>query len=285
MRTALNNDARFVVPPSGGIRSYVRLRTFGGWDAAAPTEGRLPHRLFAALVPRSFAWVGVVALIALLFTSIPAHAAKAPVPDKPEKPDRPEKSDKPLKFENQKPSKVPKSQRMLQAQPQRSEPPATAASPPAPAGSFDVFRIILERNIFNPNRIGRSPAEEPPPRMETIALVGTMQSDEGQWFAFFDSPDVSYQQALHEGETIGGLTIRKIMPNAVQLARDEKPFGLRVNQQLRRAEGAEWRVVARDYVRVDTAPPVEAAAGPAIPTDASAVLRRLMEQRQKQLRQ
>ena len=55
-----------------------------------------------------------------------------------------------------------------------------SSTPPAPApGDYENFRIIAERNIFNPNRIGRvreggdGPAA---PREDVLTLVGTLRS-------------------------------------------------------------------------------------------------------------
>ena len=177
--------------------------------------------------------------------------------------------------------------------------PAAAAPPPparvnaaAPAiASFDAFRLIGDRNIFNPNRVGRSSrsADEAPPRVDTISFVGTMEYEKGL-FAFFDSPDSIYRKALHEGETIGPFTVKTITADAVDLVRDAKPVSLRMGQQLRRPAGGDWSVIAADVVRTE-ARAAEAAsapassAPPAIPADASETLRRLMELRQKQLKQ
>ena len=72
-------------------------------------------------------------------------------------------------------------------------PAANAAATPVPAsakpvptvakGSFDSFRLIGDRNIFDPNRrnrSARSAANEPAaPTGDTIALVGTMDYAQG----------------------------------------------------------------------------------------------------------
>jgi len=166
--------------------------------------------------------------------------------------------------------------------------------PTTPADAkYDAYRIIVERNIFNPNRVGRTRdrSDEKLPRVDTIALVGTMQSDKGV-VAFFDSPDAAFRKTLHEGQSVGEFKVEKIQPNEVELSRGGKPVTLKVAQQLRRPEGADWSVSAVEPPRTDAtgAPaatatgPAEPAAPPAIPADASDVVRRMMEQRMKQLK-
>ena len=161
-----------------------------------------------------------------------------------------------------------------------------ASIPVVNKNDFDAFRLVVDRNIFNPNRVGRATrsTEEAPPRVDTVALVGTMQSDNGI-MAFFDSTDAAYRKALREGETLGSFTVKRILPVGVELMRDDKSLSLKVSQQLRRVEDGEWRVGARDPVRAETALPAETLAAPVVPADASEVLRRLMEKRQKQLKQ
>ena len=167
--------------------------------------------------------------------------------------------------------------------------------PTTPADAkYDNFRIIVEKNIFNPTRIGRTRerSEEKSVRIDTIALVGTMQSDKGV-VAFFDSPDSAYRKTLREGQSVGEFKVEKIKPDQVDLSRGGKPLSLRVAQQLRRAEGGDWSVTTAEPPRTDSAGPSSAGSGrapepaapPAIPPDASDALRRLMEARQKQLKQ
>ena len=164
---------------------------------------------------------------------------------------------------------------------------ASIATPTGP--TFDAYRLIGDRNIFNPNRVGRSRSSEtPPPRTEVISFVGTMQYEKGL-FAFFDSPDTTYRKALNEGGALGKFTVKGITADQVELERDAKPLTLRIGQQLRRPDGGDWSVIGADIVRSE-ARAAEAAANPglgaplAIPADASEALRRLMEKRQQQLK-
>lgn len=176
------------------------------------------------------------------------------------------------------------------AEPARAAPaPAPAPSAAAgaetvsPASGFDAFRIIAERNIFNPNRVGltRAAPEAQPPRTDEIALVGTVEFG-GQRVALFESAEAAFRKSVREGETIGDFTVAKVGAAGVELVREGRTLPLRVAEQLRRPEGGEWSVVAApDAPRADAR--AEAAA-PEIPADASEVLKRLMRQREKQLK-
>lgn len=179
---------------------------------------------------------------------------------------------------------------------------ALAASAPAPAsgssrrpaptgpapGDYENFRIIAERNIFNPNRIGRireggdAPAA---PREDVLTLVGTLETEKGI-VAIFDSPDSALRKAVSEGQALGGFSVKQISTGTVELAGEKQSFKLNLAQRLRRVEQGDWKVSNVEP------PPVAAPSGPdpssappAIPANASEVLRRLMEQRQKQLKQ
>lgn len=168
-------------------------------------------------------------------------------------------------------------------------PPAAAARP---ATGFEAFRLITERNIFDPNRTGRSArgSEEAPPRPDVISLVGTMHYDKGL-VAFFDGSGAAFQKTLHEGESIAEYAVARIDQTGVELTRDGRRIPLRVGQQLRRPVGGDWAVVALETVRNEAEAQrsaATAAASPAspaaIPANASETLKRLMEQRQKQLK-
>ena len=168
--------------------------------------------------------------------------------------------------------------------------PASAAAKLAPTaanGSFESFRLIGDRNIFDPNRRSRarSASNEPaPPTGDIIAFVGTMDYDQGI-FAFFDSSDARYRKVLPEGGKLAEFVVKHVEARRVDLTRDGKVTTLDITQQLHRPpEGGEWTVTGASPI-----PVVSAAAGadaaPAIPADASDILKRLMEQRQKQLKE
>jgi len=155
---------------------------------------------------------------------------------------------------------------------------AMAALPAGSTTSFTTFQVIGNFNIFNSNRIGYVPGSEQA-RMDTISLVGTMQSDKGR-LALFDSTDRNNRKGVHEGETIAEFTVTKITEGGVELMRDSKPLSMKLGQELRRPVGGAWTLGSMR--RADPAAAAAAAASaPAIPTDASDIIKQLMEQRQK----
>lgn len=176
--------------------------------------------------------------------------------------------------------------------------PARATTPAAPrpdssitpTATFDAFRLVTDRNIFNPNRTGRRDRtnEEAPPRLDVISLVGTMDSERGPR-AFFDGSTTAFRKTLRVGESVDAFKVVKISPNLVQLERDGKTVAVIVGQQLRRPEGGDWNVTeAQPAPRATTMGDpsrVDPNAPPVIPANADDVTRRMMERRAKQLKQ
>jgi hypothetical protein len=114
--------------------------------------------------------------------------------------------------------------------------------------SFDSFRIVTRRNIFDPNR---SPTYvRPPPTdhyhstVDSLNLVGTMSYPKGK-FAFFDGSSLQYKKVLEPGAAIAGYTVKDITPTAVTLAANGKEFEMKVGAQLRNERGQGWRMSSR----------------------------------------
>lgn len=158
---------------------------------------------------------------------------------------------------------------------------AQVASTPA---TFEAFRILVQRNIFNPKRVGRTVAVIEPPQDEVINLVGTMDSSKGLT-AFFDSIDTKYRQATTVGGTIAQYAVTHIDRGGVELRQNDKTFSLKVGQQLRRPPGGEWKPQEIPVAVRSSSSAAAAATTPSIPADASETLKRLMEKRQQQLKQ
>ncbi len=115
---------------------------------------------------------------------------------------------------------------------------------------FSSFRIIAERNIFDPNRSPRGRRFERrddfrPARVDAFSLLGTMSYENGQ-FAFFDGTSSEYRKVLKPADSIAGYKITEIAPKDVKLAAaDGKVLELPVGMQLRREEEGEWVITAR----------------------------------------
>lgn len=164
----------------------------------------------------------------------------------------------------------------------------------AGSSSFESFKIISERNIFNQNRSSRTARRDdsrskPAPVVHSLSLVGTMSFDKGT-FAFFDGSRPEYKKPLKAGEKIAGYEIKEIKPNGVTIANDTNQFELKVGQQLRREDDAEWQIAsAREAVVTNAASSGPETENPSSSSGASGsedeALKRLMEKRAKELNQ
>ncbi|MFM9091470.1 MAG: hypothetical protein ACKOUK_07005 [Verrucomicrobiota bacterium] len=158
-----------------------------------------------------------------------------------------------------------------------------AAGTAAPAGSLEAFALVTERNIDNPNRTARTRAapEEKPVRTEEVALVGVVGFGATS-AAVFHSADPRLKGEAGPGGRLGDFTVVSVSPAAVELRAGERTYSLAVAQRLTRVEGGDWTAsaapVPESRSRAEAAP-VE------IPANASEVLKRLMKQREKQLKE
>src|SRR5438445_33241 len=96
----------------------------------------------------------------------------------------------------------------------------TTNAPPSPL-DFQSFRLITDRNIFDPNRSPRSVTSgrtegRKPAKTEAFSLVGTMSYEKGD-FAFFDGTLSEYRKTLKPGDTIAGYKINAVAADRVQL--------------------------------------------------------------------
>jgi hypothetical protein len=111
------------------------------------------------------------------------------------------------------------------------------------AASLDyaAFKVVADRNIFNPNRQGyRAGGPRTRPRsVDSFSLVGIMSYEKGT-FAFFDGSGSEYRKALKTNDTIAGYQLTAIEPNAVKLALQTNELELRVGMQMRREEEGPW---------------------------------------------
>ena len=169
---------------------------------------------------------------------------------------------------------------------------AESAAPTAPAAlgrDFASFQLVAQRNIFNPFRSRRTSgsdgdADKPAPRVEIIALSGTMSYPKGT-FAFFDSANADFKKVLKAGEAIAGYTVKEIAPSHIQLEKESVLLELKVGQQLRREEEGAWEVTTGSSFSSSSSSGASgsssssASASGEGPSDA---LKRLLEQRKKE---
>jgi hypothetical protein len=127
----------------------------------------------------------------------------------------------------------------------RERPAGTAAAGLAPV-SFDSFRLVVDRNIFDPNRTRRGSfgPVRAPRAVDSFSLVGTMSYGKGT-FAFFDGSSPAYRKALTNSETIAGYKLTQITDRRVKLASGTNIVEMAVGTQLRREEEGGWTFVAQ----------------------------------------
>ncbi len=111
---------------------------------------------------------------------------------------------------------------------------------------FQSFRLIVDRNIFNPHRyarMGTARQERPRQRTESFTLVGTMSYEKGT-LAFFDSTRSDYRKVVKSADTIAGYTVTAISPGNVKLTAGTNEVEVPVGMQLRREEQGAWELAA-----------------------------------------
>jgi hypothetical protein len=165
--------------------------------------------------------------------------------------------------------------------------------------SFSHF--ITQRNIFDPSRLPRSSSARSTYRpkvsrsVPAFTLVGTMRYEKGM-FVFFDGNNSDLRKVLYESDSnsIAGYTVTEITLTGVKLQTADKKqtFQLKVGDTMR-LEGKEWQLAARGAslagTMESTTPAAEGSSPDAGSTPASAgapndILKKLMEQREKELK-
>ena len=116
----------------------------------------------------------------------------------------------------------------------------------APArASYDSFRMISDRNIFNPNRVARGAPRSarspttPAAHVEAFSLVGIVGYEQGL-FAFFEGTSADYKKVLQADAVIGPGKVAGVRPDLVKLTVGTNDFEMKVGMQLRREDEGEW---------------------------------------------
>ena len=154
---------------------------------------------------------------------------------------------------------------------------------------YQSFKIITDRNIFDPNRSSRSSrtrTEAPrPARVESFALVGTMSYVNGT-YAFFDGTGSAYRKAAKTGDTIAGHKIAEIAADRVKLEANGQQIELSVGVQMKKQDEGEWQLAGRaessgtSSPATATAEKTDGASG----GEESEVLKKLMQKREQELK-
>ena len=175
--------------------------------------------------------------------------------------------------------------------------PVAAQTTNAPASTdYSSFRIITERNIFDPNRYARAPRSRERPVSRSapyFSLVGTMSNRKGM-LAFFDGNDSDYRKVLAPDGVIAGYKVVEITLRGVRLEAAGKPVAMKVGAQMRQESKGEWQLAEPSELSISTtgnetpaanetpgANPRPAAKSSDEPND---VLKKLMQQREQELK-
>lgn len=132
------------------------------------------------------------------------------------------------------------------AAPAQAKPPTQAEVKP---NSFEAFKSITQKNIFDPTRRDvRSTNEGPPPEApkptETFTLLGAISYDGGD-FAIFDGSRSEYRKSVKAGESIAGYRLAQVKPGGVSLENSGKTVELPVGWQMKRQGDEEWKASMR----------------------------------------
>lgn len=168
-----------------------------------------------------------------------------------------------------------------------SQASATAATNGPASLEYSAFRLVADRNIFDPNRQAHNPGVRVQPKtVDAFTLVGTLSYEKGD-FAFFDGTSSDYRKVLKTADSIGGYKVVSVLPDAVKLAHDPgtNELVLAVGTQLRRQEDGTWMQATTPAAY--TAGPASSSNGPAQPETAASgpesdIIKRMMQRREKE---
>jgi len=158
---------------------------------------------------------------------------------------------------------------------------------------YSYFKLIGDRNIFDPNRYPRqgraSRRESRGPQADAFSLVGTMSYEKGL-YAFFDGTRSEYRKALQLDGAIAGYKVTEITPNTVKLQAADKQIEMKVGTEMRHENEAGWQMVGQtELPAASTQDSASDAASSESTTSSSAgeandVLKKLMQQREQELK-
>jgi hypothetical protein len=167
---------------------------------------------------------------------------------------------------------------------------STNSAPPQAAPSarvdFSSFKIVAERNIFNVNRSGRQPSNSRERRrvakVDSFTLVGTLNNEKG-YRAFFDGSGADFRKDLACGDTLAGYKITDINLKGVKFERGDQKLEFRLGMQMRREDEGEWKLNTSGEV-VAASSQESSASESASSSESNDILKRLMQQREQELK-
>ena len=156
------------------------------------------------------------------------------------------------------------------------------------ARDFSSFKILVERNFFDPNRSPGSRGRADSPRAakaEFFTLVGTLRYEKGT-FAFFDGSSSEYRKVLKPSDAIAGYRIAQIAPDRVRLEADGRQIDLSVGTQMKKPDEGEWQLAGRAESSSQAEAVVDSGGKKADGStgEETEVLKRLMQKREQELK-
>ncbi len=118
---------------------------------------------------------------------------------------------------------------------------AEESKPTGPA--FDEFKIIFEKNIFNPDRRSLSKGSifiaPPKPQVESSYLLGALISNDGA-YAFFENSGINSDSVLKVGDDFCGRSIVSINSSSIKLQDATQTIDLNVGMGMQRIKDGPW---------------------------------------------
>lgn len=172
---------------------------------------------------------------------------------------------------------------------------AWAAPQQAKKTGYDAYSVLRTRNIFDPERqpgvVNSSAAPTPSPAQTSAdyaALTGTMITAE-KTLAFFSGSRTEYNAVLTTNGRIAGAKLTKITADSVEVERNGKRVTVAVGQtvpldasSVPTAAPASTPSSASASLPSNTTPGASSTSAPS--GDREAVMRRMMEKRQQELK-
>ena len=166
------------------------------------------------------------------------------------------------------------------------------------AVSLQNFKIITQRNIFDPNRRagsgerGRRIDPNRLARADGFSLVGTLLDKRGE-FAFFSGSDSKYKKVLKVNGIIADYKVTEVTPDYVELeSNSSNQVKMTVGMQMKKLDAGEWQLVdgtvaltkVSDTAASETKDTETSDSGPSTgSSSADTILKKLLQQREKEL--
>ena len=164
---------------------------------------------------------------------------------------------------------------------------------PAVDPAYESFRMVIDRNIFNPQRNGKPGGEVKVASSadDYIDLLGALITSEGA-LAIFEGSETEYNAILRSAQTLAGMRLTEIGTDQVRLQQGDRQLDLPVGYRLSRSRGGAWEVGDGPLTEIahTTGTQVQDSTGSAgdtkeIEAPADEVTKKLMEKRRRELGQ